>query len=123
MAATAKTLRQVADEAMPEKVLMQRCLDHLAACGYLAYHTHDSRRSQAGFPDIVAVGHGRVLWIECKREKGKLSAEQKTWLDALARAGEQACMVQPSTWDYFATWATPPHMIAPAPDNRPGRLA
>jgi len=47
--------------------------------GWKYYHTHDSRRSVAGFPDYVAVKPPRVLFIELKKEKGKLSWEQDEW--------------------------------------------
>src|SRR5256885_11723762 len=37
----------------------------------------------AGFPDIVAVRSNRVIWIELKAEKGRLSDEQGHWLAPL----------------------------------------
>lgn len=39
------------------------------------YHAHDSRRSQAGFPDWVVIGT-RVLFRELKSADGQLSTEQ-----------------------------------------------
>lgn len=64
---------------------------------YLCYHTHDSRRSQAGFPDLILVRSGRVLAIECKSDKGKLTPEQKVWLDALSKAGIRCMVWRPRT--------------------------
>ncbi len=68
----------------------------LALCGFeLIYHTHDSRRSQAGFPDIVAIRHdprGRTLAVlELKRETGRTTEDQGRWLVA---------------WDAIATYVT-----------------
>lgn len=45
--------------------------------------------TSAGFPDyIVLFPHGRALFIEMKRQKGgRLSAEQREWIDALQARG------------------------------------
>lgn len=66
----------------------ERDLDALVAGyakagGWLRYHTHDSRHSPAGFPDLVLVRPPEILFVELKRQKGKLSDEQRTWLRAL----------------------------------------
>ena len=49
------------------------------------YHTHDSRRSDPGWPDLVMARGGRLLLVECKRDVGKTSDAQDEWLDALNR--------------------------------------
>lgn len=62
----------------------------------LSYHTHNSRRSRAGFMDLVIAGpHGGVFW-ELKTEIGKTSVEQDAWLDMMARAGFAAAVRRPS---------------------------
>jgi hypothetical protein len=53
---------------------------------WFVYHTHDSRHSAAGFPDLVLVRE-RVAFVELKRDGEKPRAEQRVWLDALAAAG------------------------------------
>ncbi|WP_163275352.1 VRR-NUC domain-containing protein [Cellulomonas iranensis] len=92
---------------MTEAVLQSRVLDLARALGWLAYHTHDSRRSQPGFPDLVLVhvapasssappAVGRVLFRELKTERGVLRPAQRTWLDTLMRAGADAAVWRPS---------------------------
>lgn len=66
-----------------------------------AYHTFDSRRSASGFPDLVLVRE-RVIFLELKREKGKLSETQKEWLTALIHAGAEAYVARPSDFDDLA---------------------
>lgn len=56
-------------------------------CGWDAYHTHDSRRSEPGFPDLVCVKQGRILFLEIKKQRGRVSPEQRRWIDALAVIG------------------------------------
>jgi len=53
--------------------------------GYLVYHTHDSRRSEPGFPDLVMVApkFKLVFAIELKTDRPKLKPEQQAWLDRL----------------------------------------
>lgn len=64
---------------------------------WMSYHTWDSRRSQAGFPDLIMVRDGRVLAVELKSDKGKVTPEQKVWLDALSRAGIRCMVWRPRT--------------------------
>ena len=61
------------------------------------YHTHDSRKSAAGFPDLVIVRE-RVVWAELKTEEGQLSAEQANWIEDLRAAGQEVYVWRPSDW-------------------------
>ena len=40
----------------------------------------------AGFPDLVLVRDGRLLFVEAKSAKGKLSEAQQQWLNSLSGA-------------------------------------
>lgn len=64
----------------------------------LAYHTYDSRRSDAGWPDDVLMhqNRNRLILMEAKRDSGKLSAGQVVWLDAMARFRDMMSAV--NTW-------------------------
>lgn len=64
------------------------------------YHTHDSRRSEPGFPDLVIVGPGGVLWRELKTERGRLTVPQKAWLARLRAAGQDAEVWRPTALVY-----------------------
>ena len=52
----------------------------------------------AGFPDLVLVGHGRVLWRELKTDTGRVRLDQQRWLDTLRAAGEDAAVWRPRDW-------------------------
>ena len=62
---------------MTEEGKFQAAIIELATvCGWLAYHTHDSRRSTPGFPDLVLVRGGVLLFRELKTDTGKTSKAQ-----------------------------------------------
>lgn len=85
--------------AMPEKDLLASVREMAVTLGYLVYHTHDSRRSEGGWPDVAIVGHGRFLVRELKCQSGRLgrvTPEQKAWLAALADAGVDAGVWRPA---------------------------
>lgn len=55
--------------------------------GWRHYHTHDSRHSVAGFPDLVLVRPPRLLVVELKAEGGRVSVEQAAWIGAFTAVG------------------------------------
>ena len=74
------------------------------SCGWIYYHTHDSRRSPGGFPDLVLVRGGKLIFAELKSEKGRVSAAQKVWLAALKVVADlpgspvEVWLWRPSDW-------------------------
>jgi len=83
--------------AMTERQLedgIRRILKDLPSL--LWYHTHDSRRSPSGFPDLVTVGPWGILYRELKKEKGRLTKPQQEWLNGLSSAGANAGVWRPS---------------------------
>ena len=91
-AAIAKTMR--------EDALLQHCKRAGAAVGWTVYHTHDSRRSDPGFPDLVLVHprQKRVLYRELKAHRGQLRPAQIEWLNVLALAGQDVGVWRPTDW-------------------------
>jgi hypothetical protein len=67
-----------------EKQLQSDIIRIAKAAGWKVYHTHDSRRSEFGFPDLTMVRRGRLIFAEIKRELGKPTPEQSEWLEALS---------------------------------------
>jgi hypothetical protein len=83
---------------MTEAELQAEVIKAVHQFGLMVYHTHDSRRSQPGFPDLVIVGSSVEFW-ELKSETGKASPEQREWIFALKQAGNYAGLFRPSDWD------------------------
>ncbi len=67
--------------------------------GWRWYHTHDSRRSPAGFPDLLLLRRDRALALELKSERGRVTSAQVSWIAALNAAGIEARIVRPGDWD------------------------
>ena len=69
------------------------------------WQLHHDRRSDkalqqgdAGFPDLVLAGHGRIIYVELKNERGRLRPTQERWRDALLAAGADWRLWRPSDW-------------------------
>lgn len=80
-----------------EKQFMAQVVAFAKLHGWLVYHTHDSRRSERGFPDLVLVRGECHIW-ELKVKPGTLSVEQADWIEALRGAGMKAQVLYPSDW-------------------------
>ena len=61
-------------------------VDAAKRMGYRAYHTHDSRKSEEGFLDLVLVSRRqrRLIFAELKNNTERERPEQKGWADDLA---------------------------------------
>jgi hypothetical protein len=62
--------------------------------GLSGYHTRDSRGSAKGYPDWTICGV-RVMFRELKTQRGRLTTEQRDWLEALHTAGSDADVWRP----------------------------
>lgn len=94
---TAAEHRASVADAMSEDALLAQVRRLALDLGWLVYHTHDSRRSEAGFPDLVLVNakQGRTLFRELKRMRGRVSPDQRIWIDALQLVGQDAAIWRP----------------------------
>lgn len=78
-----------------EKDFQSALLDIARVLGYRAYHTHDSRRSEPGFPDIVLVRGSRLIFAELKTDTGRTTTEQDGWLSALQGTSAEVYVWRP----------------------------
>ncbi|MEK2474118.1 VRR-NUC domain-containing protein [Streptomyces noursei] len=85
----------------------------------LAYHTHNSQRSDAGWPDEV-YGHPkarRVIFAEFKSNTGRIRPAQRDWLKHLQACGFETALWRPADLDLIATVLAPDGPRAQLPDN------
>ena len=86
--------RRLQANSMSEAQFQSHVIAIASRLGWLVYHTHDSRRSEPGFPDLVLV-RGRTLFRELKTGSGVLSKAQHVWLDRLEQGGSDAGVWRP----------------------------
>ena len=87
-------------EQMTEAELLEQVRTVALTCGWHIYHTFDSRRSAAGFPDLVLVRPPRVIFTELKRQNGRLTIPQEMWGEVLEQCrGVAYYLWRPSDWD------------------------
>ena len=80
-------------------------IDLAELTGWFVYHNPDSRRSQAGFPDLVLIRAPRVMFLELKRENGWVSPVQREVLAELEGCpGVDVHVARPSDWASVVEW-------------------
>lgn len=84
---------------MTEAQLQASVMDLSRQLGLYVYHTHDSRRSAKGFPDLVIVGNA-VLFRELKGAalSARPTIEQHEVLTRLTEARADAGIWRPADW-------------------------
>ncbi len=91
---------------MTEDELFEGVAGALSLTGWAWLHTRRSDLAQiqghphsAGWPDLVAFGHGRVMALELKTQTGSVTPEQWAWLHRMRDAGVDARIIRPSDYD------------------------
>lgn len=84
--------------SLSERDFQRQVVELARRVGFSVYHTHDSRRSEPGFPDLLCARAGRLLVAELKTEKGRLTGSQRAWLQTLEQAGVETHVWRPSMW-------------------------
>ena len=96
--------RTAAIGTLTEKAFQAQVVALARTLGWQVYHPFDSRRSTPGFPDLTLVRDRRLVFAELKTERGRVTAAQRGWLDALGGVAAAADCVEvylwrPSDWD------------------------
>lgn len=66
---------------------------------FFVYHTHNSRRSVEGFPDLVLIRPPKIIVAELKVGNKKPTAEQNLWLNLFEEAGVPAYVWTPDDFE------------------------
>lgn len=85
---------------MTEQELQSLVLAELDGQGLLAHHCRDSRHCDGpkGFPDVIAVGNGRLVVAELKSDDGRWNLAQLGWRHAFRSAGVDVLELRPADW-------------------------
>lgn len=67
-------------------------------CGWWGYHTRDSRKCEAGYPDWHLLRPPRSIFVELKTETGKLRPAQERVIGMLRDCGNTVYVWRPSDW-------------------------
>lgn len=88
---------------LTEEQFQRQVTDLCDLLGLKWHHETDSRRSKAGFPDLVIAGPYGVVFAELKTEKGRVSKGQQEWIDALDASQQSVYVWRPSQLPQIST--------------------
>jgi len=82
---------------MTESQFMAQIIQLAKLYEWKIYHTHDSRKSEAGWPDLTLLKGRRLIFAELK-VGAELTAEQYFWLEDLILTGNEVYLWSPDMW-------------------------
>lgn len=82
-----------------EKQFQAQVIQLAKLFGWLIYHTYDSRRSVAGFPDLILLRRGQMIVAELKVGKNRPTPDQTRWLAEFRRTPAQVFLWTPDDLD------------------------
>jgi len=103
---TTDTLRAELDRAMSESDWQRQIVDFAGLRGWKHIHYRPAMTNRGwrtalsgdpGAPDLLMV-RDRLILVECKSERGRLSPTQVAWQEALKAAGAESYVWKPSDW-------------------------
>jgi uncharacterized protein YfaT (DUF1175 family) len=83
---------------LTERQFQARVVTYARIMGWRCYHQFDSRRSEAGWPDLVLIRRPRVVFVEVKAQRTPITTAQRECLGLLRSCAQEAYVVRPSDW-------------------------
>lgn len=91
-----------------ERSFLKQVTQLAVTLGWRCYHTQLSKWSEAGWPDLALARPPRLLLVELKSEKGKLTPGQQEWLELLRSCnGVEVHLWRPSDWERITRTLAP----------------
>ena len=91
--------RTVSLHEVSERDLLRHVRAIAEVLGWRVFHCWNSLHSPAGMPDLILCRPPRLIFMELKSDKGKVTAAQQAWLDDLAQIpGIETMVVRPLFW-------------------------
>lgn len=95
-------------ELMTERKLLRAVVRYAASQGWYVYHPHDVPLPRGGwgtpylgtrgFVDLLLCRPPRLVFVELKSERGRVSANQRAWLEQAAACGAETYVWRPRDW-------------------------
>ena len=85
--------RQLLLRSIPERDFQQAVIDTARLLGWRVQFHWSERHSPKGWPDLTLIRPPRLLFVECKTERGRLTAAQKSTLALLVPVPHIECSV------------------------------
>lgn len=83
---------------LTEKQFQSQIVQLAKLFGWMVYHTHDSRRSEPGFPDLILLRRDQFIVAELKVGKNKPTPDQHRWLNAFRNVQASVFVWTPNDW-------------------------
>ena len=77
-----------------ESSIMKGIMQALSFKGWQIFRMPPAIYAKAGIPDLIAIKQGMHVWIEVKREDGKLSPAQERYIQLLSEAGAEVIVAR-----------------------------
>lgn len=85
--------RTLAAKAMSHDELQTNVVELAETYDWLWWHDTDSRKNNAGLPDLILLRPPRLIFAELKTERDQLRKAQRVWVEKLAGVPGVECMV------------------------------
>lgn len=108
-----RAARSVSDFTQTEREFQASVLTYARMMGWKAFHDNATNaprrcsgcgstralpRNAPGMPDLILIRRPRIVWAELKSERGRLSDDQKAWIEELRASGQAVYVWRPSSW-------------------------
>ena len=90
--------RQALDTASSEREFQATVMELATLLEWRCYHVPDSRRCEAGWPDLALWRPPRFLLAELKTNKGRVRLIQQQTIDELRECGLEVYLWRPNMW-------------------------